>query len=214
MFGLVLFLHHRADFPLFVLVAPRPILVVRPQRLFELRVQGLEQEFAPPRTLDDERGYDPYGRVGTLLGTDLVAFTPMLRELGDDLVAGVTADYRTLVRESVATCGGMTIEAVADNVIAVFESALDALTCATSTRALLRGHTWPSGEEWSTTFAVHTGRLVARDHAGTAFLHLVGLLHEAEPGQILVSHSTEAMLEGVRLEPLSLRDLGERQRVR
>jgi class 3 adenylate cyclase len=185
--------------------------IVRPQRLFELRVQGLEQEFAPPRALDDERGYDPYGRVGTLLGTDLVAFTPMLRKLGDDVVADFTADYRTLVRESVATCGGMTVEAVADNVIGVFESALDALTCAASTRALLRGHTWPSGEESSTTFAVHTGRLVARDHGGTAFLHLVGLLHEAEPGQILVSHSTEAVLEGVRLEPLSLRDLGERQ---
>jgi class 3 adenylate cyclase len=185
--------------------------IARPQRLFELRVQGLEQEFAPPRGLDEESAYDPYGRVGTLLGTDLVAFTPTLRKLGDDVIADFAAGYRKLVQESVATCGGMTIEAVADNVIAVFESALDALTCAASTRSLLRGLTWPSGEESSTTFAVHTGRLVARNHAGTAFLHLVGLLHEAEPGQILVSHSTEAVLEGVRLEPLSLRDLGERR---
>jgi hypothetical protein len=66
--------------------------IVRQQRLFELRAQGLEQEFAPPRALDEERGYDPYGRVGTLLGTDLVAFTPMLRELGDDVVADFAAE--------------------------------------------------------------------------------------------------------------------------
>ena len=31
------------------------------------------------------------------------------------------------------------------------------------------------------------------------------------PWQILVSHATEAVLEGQRLDPLELRDLGERQ---
>ena len=36
------------------------------------------------------------------------------------------------------------------------------------------------------------------------------LLREPEPGQILVSHSTEALLEGERLDPWQLRDLGER----
>jgi class 3 adenylate cyclase len=52
---------------------------------------------------------------------------------------------------------------------------------------------------------------VAKDHGGASVLHLVLLLSEAEPGQILVSHSTEALLEGERLEPLQLNDLGERQ---
>ena len=42
-------------------------------------------------------------------------------------------------------------------------------------------------------------------------LHLVLLLDEAAPWQILVSHATEAVLEGQRLDPLELRDLGERQ---
>jgi len=185
--------------------------ILRPQRLFELRVQGLEREFAPPRGIDDESAYDPYGRVGTLMGIDLVGFSPMLLKLGDEVIAEVAADYRKLVRESVETHGGLTIEEVADNVIAVFENAADALTCAASTRALLRRKTWPTGEEWSAACAVHTGRLVARDHGGMAVLHLVRLVDLAEPGQILVSHSTEAMLEGVRLEPLGLRDLGERQ---
>jgi class 3 adenylate cyclase len=185
--------------------------IARPQRLFELRVQGLEREFAPPKGLDDESARDPYGRVGTLLGTDIVHWGRVLRALGDEATAEITSTHRRVVQESVAAHGGTTIEAVADNVIAAFEDARDAITCAASTRALLQRHEWPSGIEWATAFAVHTGRLVAKDHLGTSMVHLVVLLGEAEPWQILVSHSTEALLEGERLEPLRLHDLGERQ---
>jgi class 3 adenylate cyclase len=169
-----------------------------------------EREFAPPKAYEDETARDPYGRVGTLLGTDLVSFSRKHRELGDDVIAEVAADYRKLVRESVETHGGTTIEAVADNVFAVFERARDAIECAASTRVLLRKRTWPTGEDLITSFAVHTGRLVSKEHGGTSVLHLVLLLNESEPWQILVSHSTEALLEGERLDPLELRDLGER----
>jgi class 3 adenylate cyclase len=185
--------------------------IARPQRLFELQVQGLEQEFAPPKALDDGTARDPYGRVGTLLGTDVIGFSRMLRELGDDATAEFAAAYRKVVQDSVAAYGGITIEAVADNVFAVFENARDAITCAASTRSLLQRRTWPPDIEATTAFAVHTGRLVAKDHMGASAFHLARLLGEAEPWQILVSHSTEALLEGERLEPLRLRDLGERQ---
>jgi class 3 adenylate cyclase len=184
--------------------------IALPQRLFELRVQGLERDFEPPRALTDETTRDPYGRVGTLLGTDLVAYSSKLRELGDDVAAEVTSNYRKLVRESVAKHGGATIEAVADNVIAVFDRPRAAIECAASARSLLGSQTWPNGEEFVASFAIHTGRVVSKDHGGTAVLHLVLLLKEAEPGQVLVSHSTEALLEGERLEPLDLRDLGDR----
>jgi len=185
--------------------------IARPQRLFELSVRGLEREFAAPMTLDDESAHDPYGRIGTLFGIDIVGWSRMLQALGDDAAAEIAADYRKVVQESVAAHGGTTIEAVGDNVIAVFDSARDAVTCAASTRVFLQEHTWPHGTEATTAFAVHTGRLVAKDHMGASVLHLARLMDEAEPWQILVSHSTEALLEGERLEPLRLRDLGERQ---
>ena len=184
--------------------------IVRPQRLFELRVQGLDREFAPPTAHEDRTAPDPFGRVGTLFGSDMLDFSKQLRELGDDVAAEVAADYRKLVRESVEAHGGTTIEALADNVIAVFERARDAIECAASTRALLRERTWPTGEDMITSFAVHTGRLVSKEHGGTSVLHLILLLKESEPWQILISHSTEALLEGERLEPFELRDLGER----
>jgi class 3 adenylate cyclase len=185
--------------------------ITRPQRLFELRMQGLEREFAPPKALDGANSRERYGRVGTLLGTDIVDWAPVLRALGDDATAELTADHRKIVQESVAAHGGTTIEAVGDNLVAVFEHPRDAITCAASTRALLQGHEWPAGVEWTTAFAVHTGRLVAKDHLGASMVHLVRLLDAADSWQILVSHATEALLEGERLEPLLLRDLGERQ---
>jgi class 3 adenylate cyclase len=185
--------------------------IALPQRLFELRLQGLEREFAPPKGIDDEPSRDPYGRIGTLLGSDVHGFSRMLRELGDDVAAEVAANYREVVQEAVDVHQGVTIEAVADTVFAVFESAHDAIQCAAATRALLREEAWPTGEELATAFAVHTGRLVAKGHGGMSVLHLALLLDEATPWQILVSHATEAVLEGQRLDPLELRDLGERQ---
>jgi class 3 adenylate cyclase len=182
--------------------------ITRPQRLFQLVVQGLEREFAPPMTLD--AGRDPYGRVGTLLATDIVGWSRFLRAEGDDAAAEVAADYRRIVQETVAANEGLTLEAIADTVIAVFDRPRDAVACAVAARERLREHTWPPGFACATAFAVHTGRLVSKDHRGTSVVHIVELIREPEPGQILVSHSTEALLAGERLDPWKLRDLGER----
>jgi class 3 adenylate cyclase len=183
--------------------------IAKPQRLFQLLVQGLEREFAPPMTLD--AASDPYGRVGTLLATDIVGWSRFLRAEGDDAAAEVAADYRRIIQETVAAHEGVTLEAIADWVLAVFDRPRDAVDCAVAARERLREHTWPPGFECPTAFAVHTGRLVSKNHQGTSVLHIAELVNEPEPGQILVSHSTEALLEGERLEPWRLHDLGERR---
>jgi class 3 adenylate cyclase len=183
--------------------------IARPQRLFQLVVLGLEREFDPPKTLDAAR--DPYGKVGTLLATDIVHWSGFMHAEGDDAAAEVSAEYRRIVREAVAAHEGITLEAIADSVLAVFDRPRDAVDCAVATRQRLREHAWPLGYECPTAFAVHTGRLVARDHGGASVLYVAQLVNEPEAGQILVSHSTEALLEGERLDPWRLRDLGERK---
>ena len=40
---------------------------------------------------------------------------------------------------------------------------------------------------------------------------VIGLCRSAESGQILVSHATQALLEGEILRGLEMRDLGERE---
>jgi class 3 adenylate cyclase len=183
--------------------------IARPQRLFQLVVLGLEREFDPPKTLDAAR--DPYGKVGTLLATDIVHWSGFIHAEGDDAAAEVSAEYRRIVREAVAAHEGITLEAIADSVLAVFGRPRDAVDCAVATRQRLREYEWPLGFECPTAFAVHTGRLVSQDHGGASVLYVAQLVNEPEPGQILVSHSTEALLEGERLDPWQLRDLGERR---
>jgi class 3 adenylate cyclase len=159
-------------------------------------------------TLDAAR--DPYGRIGTLLGVDIVGWTRFLRSEGDDVAAEVSADFRRIVQETVAANEGLTLEAVADTVLAVFDRPRDAVECAVAAQRGLREHDWPAGFECPNAFAVHTGRLVSKDHKGASVVHLIELLREPKPGQILISHSTEALLEGERLDPWQLRDLGQR----
>jgi class 3 adenylate cyclase len=182
--------------------------IARPQQLFQLEVHGLEREFAPPMTLD--AASDPYGRIGTLLGADIAGWTRFLRTKGDAAAAEVSADFRRIVQETIAANEGITLEAVGDFVLAVFDRPRDAVACAVGARERLQAQDWPPGFECPTAFAVHTGRLVSKDHKGASVVHLVELLREPEPGQILISHVTEALLEGERLDPWQLRDLGER----
>jgi class 3 adenylate cyclase len=197
-----------AEFELYELGQFRLKDIARPQRLFQLAVHGLEREFAPPMTLDAAR--DPYGRVGTLLGADIVGWTRFLRSKGDDAAAEVSADFRLILQETVAAHEGVTLEAIADTVLAVFDRPRDAVDCAVAARVRLAEHAWPWGFDCPTAFVVHTGRLVSKDHGGTSVIHVFELLSEPEPGKILVSHSTEMLLEGERLDPWQLRDLGER----
>jgi class 3 adenylate cyclase len=183
----------------------------RPQRLVELTVAGLQTEFAPPQTLDRADASAPYGRVGTLLATDIIGFGKMIRTLGDEATASITRSYREAVRDSIAEHGGETLEAVGDTVIGLFERAGDAIASAASARAALQRRDWRPDVQLHFCAAVHTGRVVAKDYVGHSAWHCLQLCSSAESGQILVSHSAEAMLQGELLGDLRLRDLGERQ---
>jgi class 3 adenylate cyclase len=183
----------------------------RPQRLVELRVEGLEREFGPPTTIDAARSRELYGRVQTLLATDIRGWGRMIRTIGDDAASPIAAEYRQIVKETAAAHGGKTLEAVGDFVLAAFESARDALACALAIRDALQTHDWPEGVQFGVATAVHTGRIAAEDHVGYSAWHLAELCNSADPWQILVSHSTEALLEGESLRGFELRDLGERE---
>lgn len=179
-----------------------------PQRLVELIVEGLERDFAPPKSLGSD--YSPYGRVGTVLITDIRGWGRITRSIGDDSAAAVALEYRSIVKEEVKAHGGHTLDAVADTVIAVFERARDALVSAAAVREVLQTHEWQHDVAVEISTGVHTGRITAEDHAGLSVWHCQQLCRQADAGQILVSHSTEALLEGETLEGFELRDLGER----
>jgi class 3 adenylate cyclase len=183
----------------------------RPQRLVEVRVEGLEREFGPPTTIDSARSSQSFGRVQTLLATDIMGWGRIIRTIGDDAAASIAAEYRRVVRELVVAHEGRTLEAAADSVLAAFERARDALACALAVRNELQMHDWPDVVRFDVLTAVHSGRIAGEDNVGYAAWHLMELRRSADPWQILVSHSTEALLEGESLPGFELRDLGERK---
>ena len=172
--------------------------IAKQQRLFQLVVQGLEREFAAPMTLDAAR--DPYGRVSTLLATDIVGWSRFLRAEGDDAASEVSADYRRIIQETVVVHEGLTLEAEGDKVIAAFDHPRGAVACAVAARERLQKHAWPPGLSAPPRRRAHRSPDV-EGLRRRLLLHIALLIREAEPGQILVSHSTEALLEGERLDP-------------
>src|SRR5262249_13583583 len=86
-----------------------------------------------------------------------------------------------------------------------------AIAAALKREGLRKGDWIPAGTaEPAICAAIHTGRLArpAEGHLGSPALRVVRLCAMAEPGQILVSHATQALLEGRIFDQLSLRDLG------
>ena len=155
----------------------------------------------------------PLPSVATLLHVDLVGWaTGVLRALGDDEAQVAAHRFQQLVVEIVRSEGGSEREVFGDKVFATFDRPLGALRAAVQARQRLREGEWFPGETVPTArMGIHSGRVGAgpEGHIGSSWVRCVELCMSAEPGQILVSESTEALLVGEVLD-LTLRDLGER----
>jgi class 3 adenylate cyclase len=184
--------------------------LVRPQRLFQVVVEGLAEEFPPLKTI----GPTSYPSVVTILQTDLVDYRHVLRAIGDDRSLGLMSAYHRLVSEAADAANGRVLELIGDRSTAVFERPLDALRAAMTVRERLRTEQWgEADDELPVRLAAHSGRLAdpTGKQLGSLASHCQLLLRTAEPWQILVSHATEALLAGELLLESSLHDLGERE---
>jgi class 3 adenylate cyclase len=180
----------------------------REQRLFQVTVKGLRAEFDRPRTETANR----IPGIGTFLGADLTGFRDVIRLLGDEASAALASDFQARVGAAVESENGFVVERVGDQVLAVFPNAGDAVRTAAAVREELADVPWPTGCELAVAIAIHSGRWSGdpkRVEAGTALHRLMCMIQTVEPGQVLVSYATHALLEGDRSAP-ELHDLGER----
>lgn len=182
--------------------------ISRPQRLFQVGADGLPSEFPPLGT----RGAT--GTIATLLAIDLAGWRRVMRELGDDGAAVAAAAYHRIVAETAHANEGAEVERAADLAMCVFPSPKSALRAVAAIRVELSNSDWIRGTEKPELMAaVHTGRVtgLSGGQLGSSAVRVTVLCNSAEPGQVLVSHSTQALLEGEILGELGLRDLGERE---
>jgi class 3 adenylate cyclase len=177
-----------------------------PQRLFQLDVEGLGSEFPPLKSLD---GADS---ITTLLAVDVSGWGAAIRLFGDDQMTDSARRLHRLAISEIRRNGGRELEVVADNVLAAFQRPLDALRAAMGLREALRSEPWfPGDEPLTAAMGIHSGRIadLTSRHLGSTGFRVFSVCDGAEGGQILVSHATEALLEG-EVSELELRDLGER----
>lgn len=197
---------------------PQPDIVLRdlgdhrlkdiplPQRLFQVEADGLPSEFPPLSTRTAT------GTIATLVAIDLAGWRRVMDELGDDGAAAAAAEYHSIVAEVARVNDGVEVERAADWSLCVFTSPKSALLAVAAIRMQLDASDWiRSTQKPELAAAVHTGRIVrlAAGQLGSPALRVSLLCRLAEPGQVLVSHSTHALLEGELLLELGLRDLGE-----
>jgi class 3 adenylate cyclase len=182
--------------------------IARPQRLFQVEADGLPSDFPPLGTRTVA------GALATLLALDLSGWSRVMRELGDDGAAAAAAAYHRIVAQIAGANDGVDLERIGDWTMCAFSSAKNALLAAVEIRVALRTTDWIQGtEKPEPRVAVHTGRVtsLAGGHLGSSAHRVARLCNSAGPGQILVSHTTQALLEGEILGELRLRDLGERE---
>ena len=184
--------------------------LTRQQRLFQLAVRTLPSKFGPPRTRETDA---QASGAGTFVHTDLSGWRHVIREVGDEVSAALIADYHAIVTTAVEANRGFVLERSGDHIVAVFRNASDAALAAAGIRDALRDFAWPPGCDVAVSIALHSGRWSGdprRPAAGTALSRLMRFAKVAEPGQVLLSQATAALLEGDRLAP-ALRSLGERK---
>jgi class 3 adenylate cyclase len=181
----------------------------REQRLFQLTVLTLPSKFGPPRTADADAQVPG---AGTFVHADLVGWGNVIHVLGDEETAALTADYYATVSAAVEANNGMVLERIGDSVLAVFRSASDGVQAAAAAREVVRDVAWPPECDVAVSIVIHSGRWSGdprQPTAATALSRLMRLAKVVEPGQVLVSEATAALLEGDRRAP-ALRSLGER----
>ena len=154
-------------------------------------------------------GHPPSGTV-TFLFTDIEGSTGLWESAPAGMVVALER-HDTLLRDAIGAHGGQVFSTGGDGLAAVFARSMDAVAAAADAQAALAAQAWPDDAEVRVRMAVHTGEAIERDgdYFGPALNRAARLMGLGHGGQVLVSHTTEQLVEGSLPDPLSLTDLGE-----
>jgi class 3 adenylate cyclase len=163
----------------------------RPERLFQLVIPDLPADFPPLRSLDTPRRAP--GRVlTTVLFTDLVGSVARVVELGDRRWLALQAQYTALVCRELARHGGEEVNVIGDQSLAVFDGAAAAIRCGCAIRDAVRGLGMP------VRVGIHAGEVEydERPRSGITVFTGVRITANAQPGEVLVSHTVKDLVTG------------------
>ncbi len=153
----------------------------------------------------------PRGTV-TFTFTDIEGSTGLLKRLGDEYAA-VLSTHRRLVRESLATCGGVEIDTQGDAFFAAFGRAKDAVDAVARIQSAHVAQDWPQGAEVRVRIGLHTGEPTLSDegYLGLDVVRAARLCGSARGGQVLMSQVTRSLVGSALPEGAKVELLGERE---
>jgi len=147
----------------------------------------------------------------TLLFTDVEGSTRLARTLGDGF-GDVLEAHNRILRDSFAAHGGTEVDSAGDGFFFVFTRARDAVAAAVEAQRALAAESWPEGVAVKVRMGIHTGEVSVSDtHRGVAVHRAARISAAAHGGQIVLSQSTQTMVEDVEalVPDLSYLDLGD-----
>ena len=170
--------------------------LLRPERIFQLLIPGLPEDFPPLQALDSRTGLRS-GSEGervltTVLFTDIAGGTERLVVLGDRRWREVLAQHKSLVRRELARYGGHEMDTVADTFFATFDRPASAIRCACAIRDAVK----ELGIDMQ--MGVHAGEV---EHAGEGLVGItvhIGarVASMADPGEVLVTSTVKDLVAG------------------
>src|SRR5438445_12847650 len=152
----------------------------------------------------------PTGTV-TFLFTDVEGSTELVQRLGDIPYAEVLETHHALLRRVFASHHGREIDTQGDAFFVVFEDASDAVRAALVIQDAVATQRWPQQAAIRLRIGIHTGapQLVAGAYVGVDVHRAARICAAGHGGQILLSETTQALVEKILPAGVQLEDLGE-----
>lgn len=179
----------------------------RPERIFQLVIEGLPSAFPPLRTFDRQT---PLTGTVTIVLTEGRRMMRLSRELTPEQFGALLNEYQRLLRKVFEGMDAREVEVAMDSVLAAFPTAKHAALAAAAAQPAVAAHECPHGLKAAVSVALHSGK-AGVGWVGPAALRCSELCDAAEGGQIFMSQATAGLLEDENLGELSVRDLGEQQ---
>ena len=147
----------------------------------------------------------------TFLFTDIEGSTRLLERLGVDRYGEVLDVHRDLLRDAIASAGGVVVSVQGDSTFAAFASAAAAVGAAVAAQRALAAQSWPEGVTARVRSGLHTGeaRVSGGDYVGMAVHRARRVCDAGHGGQVLMSSATEEALRGELPADVRIEDLGE-----
>jgi class 3 adenylate cyclase len=135
------------------------------------------------------------GGVRTILFTDLVGHTEMMRRLGDDRGRDVLRDHERITRDLLKQYGGAEVKTMGDGFMASFASVTKAMDCAIELQRAFAAH---EGEPLQVRVGLNAGEPIEEDGDlfGSTVIMASRIAAKADAGEILIPEPLRHLLTG------------------